>query len=77
MTGPALYHYFATKDALLFACLDQMLDHLLAEVAKAAAGDDAPTHRHGARRARAGGARAQARLGRVAGQCPSVRPAVT
>ena len=45
MTGPALYHYFATKDALLFACLDQMLDHLLAEVARAAAGDDAPAHR--------------------------------
>jgi AcrR family transcriptional regulator len=37
MTGPALYHYFATKDQLLYACVDQLLDQLLADVGKAAA----------------------------------------
>ncbi|MFA6313278.1 MAG: TetR/AcrR family transcriptional regulator [Sterolibacterium sp.] len=38
MTGPALYHYFATKDQLLFACLDQILDQLLADAAGASSG---------------------------------------
>ncbi len=38
MTGPALYHYFATKDQLLFACLDQILDQLLADATSASSG---------------------------------------
>ncbi|MCX7172655.1 MAG: TetR/AcrR family transcriptional regulator [Proteobacteria bacterium] len=38
MTGPALYHYFATKDQLLFACLDQILDQLLADATSATSG---------------------------------------
>ncbi len=38
MTGPALYHYFATKDELLFACLDQILDQLLADATSASSG---------------------------------------
>lgn len=45
MTGPALYHYFATKDLLLYACVDQLLDQLLADVGRAAAGDGAPRQR--------------------------------
>ncbi len=45
MTGPALYHYFATKDQLLYACVDQLLDQLLADVGKAAAGDGPPRQR--------------------------------
>ena len=36
MTGPALYHYFATKDALLFACLDHTMDQLCADIGAAA-----------------------------------------
>lgn len=28
MTGPALYHYFRTKDELLFACIEQLLQQL-------------------------------------------------
>lgn len=28
MTGPALYHYFRTKDELLFACIEQVLQQL-------------------------------------------------
>lgn len=37
MTGPALYHYFGTKDELLFACIEQRLDSLHAELSAAAA----------------------------------------
>lgn len=37
MTGPALYHYFRTKDELLFACMDATLEQLHAELAAAAA----------------------------------------
>ena len=45
MTGPALYHYFATKDALLFACITQMLDRLHADLSAAAAGAGRPSER--------------------------------
>lgn len=45
MTGPALYHYFGTKDELLFACIEQLLDGLYAELSAAAAGDDPPRER--------------------------------
>lgn len=38
MTGPALYHYFGTKNELLFACLNQILDHLLADATRASTG---------------------------------------
>lgn len=37
MTGPALYHYFRTKDELLFACMDATLEQLHAGLAAAAA----------------------------------------
>lgn len=37
MTGPALYHYFRTKDELLFACIAQVLESLHAELSAAAA----------------------------------------
>lgn len=42
MTGPALYHYFRTKDELLFACVEHVLEQLYGELAVAAAatGDD-------------------------------------
>jgi AcrR family transcriptional regulator len=39
MTGPALYHYFPTKDQLLFACLDQILDQLLTDANHASSGE--------------------------------------
>ncbi len=29
MTGPALYHYFPTKDALLYACIDDLMAELV------------------------------------------------
>jgi AcrR family transcriptional regulator len=45
MTGPSLYHYFGTKDELLFACIEQLLGGLHAELSAAAAGDDAPRER--------------------------------
>ncbi len=45
MTGPALYHYFGTKDELLFACLEQTLDQQVAEVSAAASGDLPPSER--------------------------------
>ena len=38
MTGPALYYYFSTKEALLFACLDQVLDQLLSALHEAVHG---------------------------------------
>jgi AcrR family transcriptional regulator len=38
MTGPALYHYFRTKDELLFACIEQVLQSLLEALAAAAEG---------------------------------------
>jgi AcrR family transcriptional regulator len=38
MTGPALYHYFATKNELLFACLDQIMNQLLASATSASSG---------------------------------------
>jgi AcrR family transcriptional regulator len=44
MTGPALYHYFGTKDELLFACIEQLLDGLHTEL-RPQAGDDAPRDR--------------------------------
>lgn len=39
MTGPALYHYFSTKEQLLFTCLEQLLSQLLAEVTQAGAAE--------------------------------------
>lgn len=39
MTGPALYHYFSTKEQLLFSCLEQLLNQLLAEVTQAGAAE--------------------------------------
>lgn len=37
MTGPALYHYFRTKEELLFACMDFILEQLYADISAAAA----------------------------------------
>jgi len=39
MTGPALYHYFRTKEELLYACMDFILEQLHAEVSAAAASE--------------------------------------
>lgn len=39
MTGPALYHYFRTKEELLYACMDFILEQLHADVSAAATGD--------------------------------------
>jgi AcrR family transcriptional regulator len=36
MTGPALYHYFRTKEELLFACMDFILEQLHIDVSAAA-----------------------------------------
>lgn len=36
MTGPAIYHYYETKDDLLFACVDQMFEQLHRELQRAA-----------------------------------------
>ncbi len=38
MTGPALYHYFRTKEELLFACMEHILELLHADIAAAATG---------------------------------------
>lgn len=45
MTGPALYHYFATKNELLFACLNQIMDQLLASATSASTGAAGPRER--------------------------------
>lgn len=45
MTGPAIYHYFRTKDELLFACVEHVLEQLHAEIAAAAAGGGTPRER--------------------------------
>lgn len=45
MTGPALYYYFSTKEELLFACLDQVLDKLLSDLRDAAKGQGSPAGR--------------------------------
>ena len=37
MTGPALYHYFRTKDDLRFACIEQVLQNLHEALSSAAA----------------------------------------
>ena len=37
MTGPSLYHYFRTKEELLYACMDFILDQLHTDVSAAAA----------------------------------------
>ena len=37
MTGPSLYHYFGTKEELLYACMDYVLEQLHADVSAAAA----------------------------------------
>jgi AcrR family transcriptional regulator len=39
MTGPALYHYFRTKDELLFACIEQILQSLHEALTTAAQAD--------------------------------------
>lgn len=39
MTGPALYHYFRTKDELLFACVEHTLEQLHTELSAAAGGE--------------------------------------
>lgn len=39
MTGPALYHYFRTKEELLYACMDFILEQLHADVSAAAASE--------------------------------------
>lgn len=36
MTGPSLYHYFRTKEELLYACMDFILEKLHANVSAAA-----------------------------------------
>lgn len=38
MTGPALYHYFGTKEELLYACMDFVLEQLHVDLSAAAAG---------------------------------------
>lgn len=45
MTGPSLYHYFRTKDELLFACIEQVLQQLEEALATAAGGDGSPRDR--------------------------------
>jgi AcrR family transcriptional regulator len=45
MTGPALYHYFTTKNELLFACLSQIMDQLLASATSASTGTAGPRER--------------------------------
>ena len=45
MTGPALYHYFRTKDDLLYACVDHLLEALHQTLAKAAAGPGSAAER--------------------------------
>ena len=45
MTGPALYNYFATKNELLFACLNQIMDQLLASATSASTGAAGPRER--------------------------------
>lgn len=45
MTGPSLYHYFRTKDELLFACIEQVLQQLQEALAKADDGEGPATGR--------------------------------
>jgi AcrR family transcriptional regulator len=45
MTGPALYHYFRTKDELLFACIEHVLQSLFEALTTAAEGDGTATER--------------------------------
>lgn len=45
MTGPALYHYFRTKEELLFACMDFILEQLHADVSAAAASEGSACER--------------------------------
>lgn len=42
MTGPALYHYFRTKEELLFACLDHTLEQQVTEVTAVVHGHEPP-----------------------------------
>ena len=37
MTGPSLYHYFSTKEELLYACMDFILEQLHTDLSAAAA----------------------------------------
>ena len=39
MTGPSLYHYFGTKEELLYACMDFILEQLYADLSAAAASE--------------------------------------
>jgi AcrR family transcriptional regulator len=45
MTGPSLYHYFRTKDELLFACIEQVLQQLQDALAKASGGGGSASER--------------------------------
>ena len=42
MTGPALYHYFQTKEELLFACMDHILQELHSTLSTIASGSGHP-----------------------------------
>jgi AcrR family transcriptional regulator len=45
MTGPSLYYYFRTKEELLFACMEYILERLHADVAAAAGSQGTPLER--------------------------------
>lgn len=45
MTGPSLYYYFRTKEELLFACMEYILERLHADVAAAAGSPGSPLER--------------------------------
>lgn len=47
MTGPSLYHYFRTKEELLYACMDFILEQLHTDVSAAAASDGTARERMG------------------------------
>lgn len=78
MTGPALYHYSPPR---MRCCSPASTRCWITCWPKSPRRRRATSERAhssaGARRARAGGARNQARLGRVAGQCASVQARVT
>lgn len=45
MTGPSIYHYFSTKNALLFACIESVLQELTVRLQAVADSDDLPMQR--------------------------------
>ena len=47
MTGPSLYHYFATKDALLFSSIELLMNRLGDALERSVAGETDPVRRLG------------------------------